>query len=77
MQGGRFQLVGSANVTYRTIDRSCGVIPDPLPTPAVFPGGTVTGNLCWQVPSAEVASLALSHAYTFPKGDVRTWFAIL
>jgi hypothetical protein len=41
-------------------ESSCGVIPGAFRTFAqVFPGGTVTGNLCWQVDSANADSLIL------------------
>jgi len=30
-----------------------------MPTSDVFPGGTVSGNLCWSVQSEDVASLVM------------------
>jgi hypothetical protein len=77
-RAGQFRLLGDANVAYRTFDPTCGVIPDPISTTDVFPGGTITGNLCWQVPSTEVGSLVLYHEYFFAGSgnEVRTFFAL-
>src|SRR6266536_5860382 len=48
------RTVGPSNVVYSTFGNSCGVIPDGfLFKGDLLPGGTMTGNICWQVPSAE------------------------
>jgi hypothetical protein len=55
-------VIGSGNVVYQDFRQYCGVIPDELPaSTTVFTGGTIQGNICWQVPSAEVGSLLLVH----------------
>lgn len=59
---GRFRLgaVGTSGaIGYRTFTDSCGVIPDRLEDPEVYPGGTITGNLCWQVRSPDAATLTV------------------
>jgi hypothetical protein len=54
------RAVGSSNVVYTSFGSTsrCGVIPDDfLFKGELLPGGTMTGNICWQVPSAEAGSL--------------------
>ena len=52
------RTVGPSNVVYSTFGNSCGVIPDGfLFKGDLLPGGSMTGNICWQVPSAEAGSL--------------------
>jgi hypothetical protein len=55
----RLRAVGSAAVSYSTFQDSCGVIPDEVPSADVFTGGTVTGNICWQVRSSDATSLLM------------------
>jgi hypothetical protein len=55
----RLRAVGSAAVVYSTFENSCGVIPNELPDPQVFLGGTIEGNECWAVPASEAQSLVL------------------
>jgi hypothetical protein len=50
-----FRMVGSENVGYTTFGNSCGVIPDPIPENAVFRGGSVEGNVCYEVVDGESA----------------------
>lgn len=52
--------VGPSNVVYSTFGSTsrCGVIPDGfLFKSDLLPGGSMTGNVCWQVPSSEAGSL--------------------
>lgn len=49
--------VGASNVSYTSFSNSCGVIPDPVSSNEVFPGGTVTGNVCWAIASSDAGSL--------------------
>ena len=55
----RLRSVGAAAVEYRTFEESCGVIPDPISDAEVFPGGTVEGNVCWQIRSSDADSLVM------------------
>jgi hypothetical protein len=55
----RLRSVGAAAVEYRTFDDSCGVIPDPITDAEVFPGGTIEGNVCWQIRSSDADSLVM------------------
>ena len=67
-----FNAVGDAAVTYQ--DRGCGVIPDPLDDAGeAFPGGTVEGNVCFEVPSTQVASLVM---FVERSLEDRTFFAL-
>jgi hypothetical protein len=72
--GVQLRLVGSANVAYKTFEHPCGTIPEALSSTELFPGGTITGNLCWQVPSAEAGSLVLYHENPFSQAN--TFFAL-
>lgn len=55
-----FSLFGSRGVEYTTFDDSCGVVPEELDLfKELYKGGSVSGNLCWSVPSDEVDSLLL------------------
>jgi hypothetical protein len=52
--------VGPANVVYSVFGSSsrCGVVPDDLLFKGdLLPGGSMVGNICWQVPSSEAGSL--------------------
>jgi hypothetical protein len=55
----RLRAVGPSAVSYSTFVDSCGVIPDDLPDPEVFTGGTVAGNVCWSVLSSDAGGLVL------------------
>jgi hypothetical protein len=54
------RAVGPSNVVYSTFGSTsrCGVIPDGfLFKGDLLAGGSITGNICWQVPTAEVGTL--------------------
>jgi len=54
-----FLAVGPSAGTYDHSHR-CGVIPDPFPDgTGVYSGGTVVGNLCWEVDAADAGNLVL------------------
>ncbi|WP_217913316.1 hypothetical protein [Miltoncostaea marina] len=57
--GFRLRVVGPSAVAYTTFGDSCGVIPDDIEDPEVFTGGTITGNVCWSVPSGDVGGLVM------------------
>jgi hypothetical protein len=61
---GALQVVGASNTVSSSLSRSCGDVPDPLPTTEVAPNARIEGNLCWSVPAADVASLALFYTTT-------------
>lgn len=54
-----FAVAGPSTVVYNT-SADCGVIPDQLDEfRDVFPGGTVEGNLCWEVADEDAENLVL------------------
>ncbi len=75
--GGSFRLraVGPSNVTFTTFNNSCGVIPDPISSTQVFPGGVIAGNVCWQVPTTDVAGLVMYDADAISSSSW-TYFAL-
>jgi Divergent InlB B-repeat domain len=65
--------VGPSNVVYTTFGNSCGVIPDDIDSKGqLLPGGSKTGNVCWEVPSSEAASLIAF----WDTGDKPIWMAL-
>jgi hypothetical protein len=71
-----FSAVGPSAVAYGFGD-SCGVIPNSFPDfEEVFAGGTITGNLCWSVATADADALLLIVDASFTIDDVRTFFQI-
>jgi hypothetical protein len=73
-----FQAVGDASVGYTEFDNSCGVVPDGGTSIAdVFPGGTVTFNVCWQIASDDAGSLVMyiDPLFSFDDSE-RAWFAL-
>ena len=75
---GTLRTVGGSAVAYTDHSNSCGVIPDELPElQEVFSGGTIVGNLCWEIRSADAGSLVM---YYEPDGydvkDQRRYFSL-
>lgn len=74
---GGLRTVGASGVAYSTYENSCGVVPDPLTTAEVFPGGAIVGNVCWQVRSSDVSSLVLYYDwYASSVKHQRLYFAL-
>ena len=74
----RLRLAGaSSGNTYTTFDTAdrCGVIPEPVEDEAVPIGGTVSGNVCWQVRTSDVERLVLYNE-SFSELDGAIWFAV-
>jgi Ca2+-binding RTX toxin-like protein len=70
----RFRAVGASAVSYTTFNDSCGVIPNDMPDTEVFTGGTISGNICWQVTSGDASTLVM---YDDPLLDAqRIYFAL-
>lgn len=66
--GFRLDAVGDSNVAYHAYE--CGDIPDELPYDEVFKGGTIEGNVCWEIETSDVASLLMFDR----EGDPRPFF---
>ena len=58
-----FELIGGNRVVYKTFQHSCGVVPDEL-WGEVYPGGSVQGNLCFEV-GADESGFVLVHSPGF------------
>jgi hypothetical protein len=70
-------VVGASNVAYPDSAHDCGVPPSPslLDFNSVFPGGSVTGNVCIQVQTGDEASLV--GYWNDPLGSgLGPWFAL-
>lgn len=68
--GGSYRLraVGPSSVGYSTFENSAGVIPDPLPGSELFTGGSIEGNIAWQIKSSDANSLVMYDASTSDAG---------
>jgi hypothetical protein len=55
----RLRAVGPSGVGYSTFENSAGVIPDELPGSEVFTGGSIEGNIAWQIKSSDAGSLVM------------------
>ena len=70
--------VGDSKVAYEGVDAYCGVIPDDInDSGETFPGGTITGNVCWSIQSTDAASLVMivEESFNF-EDDARAFFAL-
>lgn len=68
-----YQVVGDRGLGYKDTGdaASCGREPlDLMDAPEMFPGGTTTVNVCWQVPLDEVNSLVLVLEPLFSSGEM-------
>lgn len=65
------KAVGASSVAYeRGSDADCGVIPNDVTNAGeAFPGGTVTGNVCWEIDTADATTLAMIAEPTFSFDD--------
>lgn len=70
-------VVGASNVAYPDTAHDCGVPPSPslLDFNSVFPGGSVTGNLCIQVQTGDESSL-VGYWNDPLGGGLGPWFAL-
>jgi len=71
--GPSITAVGNSAVAYG-YNATCGVIPDPIDEFSdVFPGGTVFGNVCWEIATDDVDSLVLIVDPVFSLDQERTF----
>jgi hypothetical protein len=64
------KAVGASSVAYEGFDASCGVLPDDLDNAGeTFPGGTISGNVCWSIDVADANSLIMLAAPSFSFDD--------
>ncbi len=69
----RLRAVGASNVTFTTFGNRCGVIPDKISDATLFPGGTVEGNICFEIPTSNAGSLMV---YDNASTSSWRWFAL-
>lgn len=76
--GGSYRLraVGPSSIGYTTYENSPGVIPDPLPNSEVFTGGTIVGNIGWEISSSDAASLVMYDYSAFGSNEDRIYMAL-
>ncbi len=72
--GTRLGLVSGTHTTYDQSHNSCGTVPDMLPPNLVTNGGTVRGNVCFIVRTADLDTLTLFDTQT-TEAD-RVYFAL-
>lgn len=72
-----FEAVGTEGVIYSPFNADCGFVPDGLAfTSEAFPGGTVSGNVCWEIRTSDLESLVML-AREFTAGEVpRAMFSL-
>lgn len=71
------KAVGDLSVAYEGLDGSCGVIPDAIDDSGeTFPGGTITGNVCWKVSADDVGSLVMVAEESFTIDTERQFFSL-
>ena len=71
-----FEAVGGSNVAYGAYDGCPWYVPDRLRwTTEVFPGGSVTGNVCWQVRVGDVGSLVMFYDPVYDRSE-RRYFSL-
>jgi hypothetical protein len=72
-----FKITGSGNVVYDTFgdDTSCGFLEDTLQG-EMFPGGSLEGNVCFQVPETETDLLLIAQPSFSFSDNGRRYFAL-
>jgi hypothetical protein len=73
VSGSDYKLTGSSNVVYDTFEQetSCGFFTGEI-SGEMFPGGSVEGDVCFQVPEAESALILIVQPFfSFEDGDRR------
>lgn len=70
--------VGDSSVAYEEgFDASCGVIPEDIDDSGeTFPGGTITGNVCWNIQSTDAESLVMIAEETLTFDETRVFFSL-
>jgi hypothetical protein len=72
------KAIGDSSVAYEGFASSCGVIPNEISNAGeTFPGGTITGNVCWSIESGDAASLTMLADASFSfDSDSRVAFSL-
>lgn len=71
------KALGPSAVAYEGFDASCGVIPDSIDDAGeTFPGGIVSGNVCWSVTAEDAADLVMLLEESFSFNDTRIVYVL-
>lgn len=71
------RTVGPASVGYSTFENSAGVIPDEITDSEVFNGGSIEGNVGWEIKSVDANSLLMYDKPLFSYGDTNRVYMVL
>ena len=75
----RLDGLGVGSVVYDGDRNECGrfpVIPNEFTDPELFTGGTIEGNVCWEIASSDADSLVMIVDSKSYSNDDRAWFAL-
>ena len=65
-----WKALGPSAVAYESFEATCGVFPDSITDAGeTFPGGTITGNVCWSVAGDDASDLVMLLDDTFSFDD--------
>ena len=71
------KAVGDSKVAYESFDSYCGAIPDDInDSGETFPGGTITGNVCWRVDEADAENLVMIAEQSFSFTETRQFLSL-
>lgn len=69
--------VGESAVAYEPFDSDCGIITDDINNSGeTFPGGTITGDVCWTIESTDAESLIMIAEESFTFDDTRAFLSL-
>ncbi len=70
----RLRALGADGTTYTAFRDACGVTPNEWDQDIeVAPGQSLTGNLCWSIPSDQIANLRMFDDDALDAGNVAYW----
>ena len=71
------KAVGETNVAYEAFEASCGVIPEDINNSGeTFTGGTIAGNVCWNIQASDASSLVMIAEESFSLDETRAFFSL-
>lgn len=71
------EAIGASDVLYSEYDNTCGLIPDTDASGLeLFPGGTVSYNVCWEISSDDADSLSMSVTSFSGFDNEGVWFSL-
>ena len=70
----RFGAVGSTNTEYTPDENSCGILHEAIPDNEVSSGGTVSGDVCWEIASTDADGLLMYYDRASLDGTERIYW---